>query len=317
VRAPLLCISPLHQKKKNTEVQVRRGHSAGVVGRPKEAHRLRDTRLARLMLGEIPRMQGGSLEHLFTMAGWGSGSGGEQLVQVELGATVLPDSDSWDGDYEENVEQNIDDTEERELLSEARRSDLFSFGVSHDVNSDIGGGVGHLSRSPASSEQIAALNSTKTRLICAKNDQCPICLSNLETGTDSLLTTGCRHCFHNNCLKPWLQTANTCPLCRLELTRMPQLEAADNTPRPVPWGLDLLQANAFCVGISDPATNELLRYTNRRMHRQHPKQTWWSRSSVRSSRATGAYDYRAPSSRASRSRSAEGTPTAAQRRLQI
>jgi Ring finger domain len=27
----------------------------------------------------------------------------------------------------------------------------------------------------------------------------------------------CSHCFHGACIKPWLKTHNTCPVCRIEL----------------------------------------------------------------------------------------------------
>ncbi|MES2663219.1 MAG: RING finger protein [Pseudomonadota bacterium] len=43
-------------------------------------------------------------------------------------------------------------------------------------------------------------------------DDCPICLNKLETA--KLITTRCKHNFHNKCLAQWLSMRATCPICR-------------------------------------------------------------------------------------------------------
>ena len=35
--------------------------------------------------------------------------------------------------------------------------------------------------------------------------------------TDCVKIKKCGHAYHNDCLKKWFETNNTCPLCRLEL----------------------------------------------------------------------------------------------------
>lgn len=43
--------------------------------------------------------------------------------------------------------------------------------------------------------------------------KCPICLESL----DKIFTTVCNHDFHESCINTWLETKNTCPLCRHDL----------------------------------------------------------------------------------------------------
>ncbi|KEG09913.1 hypothetical protein DQ04_04451040 [Trypanosoma grayi] len=43
---------------------------------------------------------------------------------------------------------------------------------------------------------------------------CRICLEALAGGADPVVMLPCRHCYHANCIKPWLQEHLRCPLCR-------------------------------------------------------------------------------------------------------
>ena len=57
--------------------------------------------------------------------------------------------------------------------------------------------------------------------------QCPICLAGFDedgqndatvrdddTRPDAVAVLTCGHRFHVNCIRPWLETASTCPMCR-------------------------------------------------------------------------------------------------------
>lgn len=46
------------------------------------------------------------------------------------------------------------------------------------------------------------------------NDTCAICLNNDET---QWMITPCKHSFHSECLKLWLENNKTCPNCRKEI----------------------------------------------------------------------------------------------------
>jgi len=46
--------------------------------------------------------------------------------------------------------------------------------------------------------------------------KCPVCTEELVLG-DNVQQLPCKHVFHVDCLKPWLQQDNSCPVCRQEL----------------------------------------------------------------------------------------------------
>lgn len=79
-------------------------------------------------------------------------------------------------------------------------------------------------RTPASQSAIASLQAfsydTPTneqgQLPSNNTTTCSVCMENFVK-EDTLLKIGCGHAFHKDCLLPWLQTNNTCPVCRHEL----------------------------------------------------------------------------------------------------
>lgn len=52
------------------------------------------------------------------------------------------------------------------------------------------------------------------RNIVPPSDDCPICL---DTSEEEWSELRCRHKFHYNCIKPWIDSSNTCPICRVSL----------------------------------------------------------------------------------------------------
>lgn len=50
----------------------------------------------------------------------------------------------------------------------------------------------------------------------APGEVCTVCHDAFKPG-DEVIELPCNHCFHEDCLLPWLQSHNTCPVCRLEL----------------------------------------------------------------------------------------------------
>lgn len=49
-----------------------------------------------------------------------------------------------------------------------------------------------------------------------EGDPCTICHDDFVAGS-KVAELPCTHCFHSDCLFPWLETHNTCPVCRIEL----------------------------------------------------------------------------------------------------
>ena len=45
---------------------------------------------------------------------------------------------------------------------------------------------------------------------------CSVCITDFDLGSKGLFLP-CGHTFHPDCIKPWLQDHNTCPVCRKEL----------------------------------------------------------------------------------------------------
>lgn len=50
-----------------------------------------------------------------------------------------------------------------------------------------------------------------------RTSQCSICLNKLTGGTKKL--NPCGHQFHRKCIKQWIRTNNTCPLCRIQINQ--------------------------------------------------------------------------------------------------
>jgi len=68
---------------------------------------------------------------------------------------------------------------------------------------------------PTSQELIKNL---KSRLVTVHDEKCPICLApNENLNDEKFLTLPCGHDFHDECILPWLNRTNTCPLCRSEM----------------------------------------------------------------------------------------------------
>lgn len=64
---------------------------------------------------------------------------------------------------------------------------------------------------PAAKDFLANLKTTKK-----DSDQCPVCLLSFNSRSLVKELPKCKHCFHADCIIPWLEKTNTCPLCRNE-----------------------------------------------------------------------------------------------------
>ena len=82
--------------------------------------------------------------------------------------------------------------------------------------------VDRLLRRPMTKEQIESIielaektvekNMISTKNLCTQ-ECCPICINGWKF-KQRFVSLGCGHCFHTNCLHPWLLQQNDCPLCR-------------------------------------------------------------------------------------------------------
>ncbi|VVB00664.1 unnamed protein product [Arabis nemorensis] len=72
---------------------------------------------------------------------------------------------------------------------------------------------------PASKSAIDALpivKVTKDMLLKSEMNQCAVCMDEFEDGIEAK-EMPCKHVYHHDCLLPWLQLHNSCPVCRHEL----------------------------------------------------------------------------------------------------
>lgn len=56
---------------------------------------------------------------------------------------------------------------------------------------------------------------TKIQIV-AKDETCAICLGKMEIGSEGT-STGCKHTFHEICIKKWTNRNSSCPICRSSL----------------------------------------------------------------------------------------------------
>lgn len=57
------------------------------------------------------------------------------------------------------------------------------------------------------------LNIVDQSEVSCYNDQCVICMEDLENGTPTIQYP-CYHCFHESCALDWLSRSGVCPLCK-------------------------------------------------------------------------------------------------------
>ena len=65
--------------------------------------------------------------------------------------------------------------------------------------------------------------------VTLKDTICSICQDEVEEGQE-VLKLHCRHVYHTTCVVSWLQSHNTCPLCRLQMPNDEEAKGANNGP---------------------------------------------------------------------------------------
>jgi E3 ubiquitin-protein ligase RNF115/126 len=82
-------------------------------------------------------------------------------------------------------------------------------------------------------ENLEKINVTEEYLEKIKRNgnehSCSVCKDEFEI-SQTILNLPCKHCFHDECIYPWLKERNSCPTCRFELpTDDPDYDARKNS----------------------------------------------------------------------------------------
>ncbi|KAM6548827.1 hypothetical protein CsatB_020503 [Cannabis sativa] len=106
--------------------------------------------------------------------------------------------------------------------------------------------------------------SEQERSSLSNNNECAVCLSNLEEGEMARLLPNCNHTFHAECIDKWLSSQSTCPICRTEAEPRPRPEpepresvAAPPTAPP----LERLGSMSSCINV-EGTTSESAKISN-------------------------------------------------------
>ncbi|XP_057770467.1 E3 ubiquitin-protein ligase RING1-like isoform X2 [Salvia miltiorrhiza] len=79
---------------------------------------------------------------------------------------------------------------------------------------------------PASKSSIDALPSVT--ISTDKDIICAVCTERLEEGSQTCRELPCKHLYHSDCIVPWLQRRNSCPICRHMLTHNSTQQSGDD-----------------------------------------------------------------------------------------
>ncbi|KAL6967283.1 E3 ubiquitin-protein ligase ring1 [Sarracenia purpurea var. burkii] len=68
---------------------------------------------------------------------------------------------------------------------------------------------------PASKSAVEALPNIKItdKLLASDSSQCAVCKDTFELGEEAKQMP-CKHIYHSNCIIPWLELHNSCPVCQ-------------------------------------------------------------------------------------------------------
>lgn len=76
--------------------------------------------------------------------------------------------------------------------------------------------LGQTTRLPPPASKLAIKNLQEIEIGASDSKECPVCLKEFEAGIVAKRMP-CKHIFHQECIIPWLEKTNSCPLCRYQL----------------------------------------------------------------------------------------------------
>lgn len=120
---------------------------------------------------------------------------------------------------------------------------------------------------PASKSAVQSLPAftISDHLLASDSAQCAVCMETFELGSE-VKQMPCKHIYHPDCILPWLELHNSCPVCRFELpTDDPDYEhRMRGTPLPQSSALTGGGSDAGIAGASARAHSPVGRTVERR-----------------------------------------------------
>lgn len=116
---------------------------------------------------------------------------------------------------------------------------------------------------PAAKCAIATLPDVQItdNLLAADDEQCAVCKEFFEIG-EVVKQMPCKHIFHKDCILPWLELHNSCPVCRYELpTDDPEYEQRTDERNRAPVAAELARNLGF---VGAPVESEEQNSTGQR-----------------------------------------------------
>ncbi|CAN1297357.1 Probable E3 ubiquitin-protein ligase RHC1A [Linum perenne] len=134
---------------------------------------------------------------------------------------------------------------------------------------------------PASRSSIDALPTIKIAQRHLRSDShCPVCKDQFEAGSEARQMP-CNHMYHSDCIVPWLEQHNSCPVCRQELPLQGSSSSSNSSTRSCPSSSSRTRSS-----------NSSQRRESGREGRRNPFSSLWpfrsSSSTSNQSRTTGS-----------------------------
>lgn len=167
-----------------------------------------------LVLDEVD-IEGNSVVSEFTNAEEEDEDGGEEALRYLEWEILLAVNNS-----ERNVNGGVLEHESNSVADLLTIQDGYVYAAEYDVlfgqfleNENALKGSPPAAKSAVESLPVVELSEEE---VLAKNVACAICKDEI-TLEEKVRRLPCSHCYHGDCILPWLGIRNTCPVCRFEL----------------------------------------------------------------------------------------------------